>query len=199
MTEPTSPGAPVRVPRLDPAPSQRDLPPASDRDSRPPDPSPGVRALQNFRELVTDSLGIVAFAYLVKISAISGHVAVLAMLGLLLPARTLRELAQVAAARAGGAGVAVTLLGAAAAYGQIKSLLGTAAVAGALLTGAALLPGCPMPAPDGCTPRDVRCHGGAPQICSPGQRWTPADVVCSNVGAVCVVRDGVPACLGSAE
>ena len=64
-----------------------------------------------------------------------------------------------------------------------------------LATWHALLAGCRMPAPDGCTPGARRCHEDTPQVCSPGQRWTPADVTCSTVGASCVVRDGVPACL----
>lgn len=57
------------------------------------------------------------------------------------------------------------------------------------------LSGCRMPAPDGCTPGARRCYEDTPQVCSPGQRWTPADVTCSTVGASCIVRDGVPACL----
>lgn len=64
-----------------------------------------------------------------------------------------------------------------------------------LALGAALLTGCPMPAADGCSPGARRCHENTPQVCSPGQRWTPADVTCSTVNASCVVRDGVPACL----
>lgn len=64
-----------------------------------------------------------------------------------------------------------------------------------LALGASLLSGCPMPAPDGCSPGARRCHEDTPQVCSPGQRWTPADVTCSTVNASCVVRDGVPACL----
>lgn len=48
------------------------------------------------------------------------------------------------------------------------------------------LAGCPsLPPPDGCTPRDQRCHEGAPQVCSPTQRWTPADQPCHTVQAVC--------------
>jgi len=58
-----------------------------------------------------------------------------------------------------------------------------------------VLTGCPMPAPDGCTPRAVRCHGDTPQVCSPGQRWTPADVRCTTVGGHCEIVGGVPACL----
>jgi len=64
-----------------------------------------------------------------------------------------------------------------------------------LALGVALLAGCPMPAPDGCSPGARRCHEDTPQVCSPGQRWTPADVTCSTVNASCIVREGVPACL----
>lgn len=72
--------------------------------------------------------------------------------------------------------------------GAIVGSLAVVALAG-------LLAGCPMPAPDGCSPGARRCHEDTPQVCSPGQRWTPADVTCSTVRATCVVRDGVPACL----
>jgi len=69
----------------------------------------------------------------------------------------------------------------------------------AWLVCALALSGCPMPAPDGCTPLDRRCHQDTPQVCSPGQRWTPADVTCSTVGASCVITDGgTPACLRGA-
>ena len=71
-------------------------------------------------------------------------------------------------------------------------VLGVIALAAAL---ALALSGCPMPAPDGCAPGARRCHEDTPQVCSPGQRWTPADVTCSTVNASCIVRDGVPACL----
>lgn len=71
-------------------------------------------------------------------------------------------------------------------------IAGTVAV---LVLPALALTGCPMPAPDGCSPGSRRCHEDTPQVCSPGQRWTPADVTCSTVRATCVVREGVPACL----
>lgn len=71
-------------------------------------------------------------------------------------------------------------------------VLGVVALASVV---ALALSGCRMPAPDGCTPGARRCHEDTPQVCSPGQRWTPADVTCSTVGAACIVRDGVPACL----
>lgn len=57
------------------------------------------------------------------------------------------------------------------------------------------LVGCPMPSPDGCAPGTRRCHEDTPQVCSPGQRWTPADVTCTTVGAVCEMRSGIPACV----
>ena len=48
------------------------------------------------------------------------------------------------------------------------------------------LAGCPrLPEPDGCTPRAMRCNNGVPEVCSPTQRWTPADRPCTEVGAVC--------------
>lgn len=35
------------------------------------------------------------------------------------------------------------------------------------------LAGCPLPPPDGCTPRDTRCApDGVPEVCSQSQRWT---------------------------
>lgn len=78
------------------------------------------------------------------------------------------------------------------------SLRGLAVIAGivaVIALPALALSGCPMPAPDGCSPGSRRCHEDTPQVCSPGQRWTPADVTCSTVNATCIVRDGVPACL----
>lgn len=52
--------------------------------------------------------------------------------------------------------------------------LAALAVAGAALAfTATALSGCPLPAPDGCTPLDTRCSPeGVPQSCSPTQRWT---------------------------
>jgi len=76
-----------------------------------------------------------------------------------------------------------------------RGVLAVVAGVALLALGASLLSGCPMPAPDGCSPGARRCHEDTPQVCSPGQRWTPADVTCSTVNASCVVRDGVPACL----
>ncbi len=63
-------------------------------------------------------------------------------------------------------------------------VLAVAALAFVLL--ASVLQGCPMPAPDGCTPRATRCDDkGRPQVCSATQRWTTADRPCGELQAVC--------------
>lgn len=42
-----------------------------------------------------------------------------------------------------------------------------------VVSAACALAGCPLPAPDGCTPRDTRCApDGVPEVCSSTQRWT---------------------------
>jgi len=51
---------------------------------------------------------------------------------------------------------------------------------------ALLLGGCPrLPEPDGCTPSAEQCRDGTPVVCSPSQRWTPANRPCTELGAVC--------------
>ena len=58
----------------------------------------------------------------------------------------------------------------------------------ALFVGVMLLSGCPLPAPDGCTPFATRCGpSGIPQTCSGTQRWShgPATRPCAELGAVC--------------
>jgi hypothetical protein len=61
-----------------------------------------------------------------------------------------------------------------------------AALAVVVFLAAAQLTGCPrLPEPDGCEPRAMRCHEGVPQVCSPTQRWTPADRPCAELGATC--------------
>lgn len=48
------------------------------------------------------------------------------------------------------------------------------------------LGGCPhLPEPTGCTPQASRCHAGAPEVCSPAGRWTPADQPCAPAGVCC--------------
>ena len=58
----------------------------------------------------------------------------------------------------------------------------------ALALGIALLTGCPLPPPDGCTPFATRCGpSGIPQTCSGTQRWShaPAARPCAELGSVC--------------
>jgi hypothetical protein len=164
----------------------------------PRDPSPGVRITQQIREALTDLGGLALAAYLVSRGAISGQHALYFAVVLLLPSPVLLRVAKIIAARGGsaGTGVAVALLGASAAWAHWKSY---AVGAAGMLGLAACLSGCPMPAPDGCSPGSRRCHEDTPQVCSPGQRWTPADVTCSTVNAVCEIRRGIPACVRGAQ
>ena len=95
------------------------------------DPSPGVRVTQQIREALTDLGGLALAAYLVQRGAITGQHALLFALALLLPSPLLLRLAKVLGARgSAGAGVAVALLGASAAWAKIKgvAVLGVAAV-----------------------------------------------------------------------
>lgn len=59
----------------------------------------------------------------------------------------------------------------------------------ALALGVALLTGCPLPAPDNCTPFATRCSpSGIPETCSQSQRWShaPPASPCSSRGpSVC--------------
>lgn len=70
------------------------------------------------------------------------------------------------------------------------------------------LSGCPMPAPDGCTPRDTRCSpAGIPEVCSATQRWShaPPSSSCADRGPVvcCLARSPwgreVHACVPASE
>jgi hypothetical protein len=126
--------------------------------------------------------------YLVSKGAISGTHALLFALALLLPSPLLLRIAKLIGARgsSAGAGAAVALLSASAAWAHVKSY----AVLGAGVLGmAACLSGCPLPAPDGCTPFATRCSpSGIPETCSQSQRWShaPPASPCSSRGpSVC--------------
>jgi hypothetical protein len=107
----------------------------------PVDPSPGVRITQQIREALTDLGGLALAAYLVSRGAITGQHALLFALALLLPSPLLLRLAKVLGTRGGSAGSAamVALLGASAAWAQVKSYV---VVGGAVLGMAACLGGC---------------------------------------------------------
>lgn len=64
-----------------------------------------------------------------------------------------------------------------------------------LALGAALLTGCPMPAPDNCTPFATRCSAsGIPETCSQSQRWShaPPATPCAQRGPVVCCRTRSP-------
>ncbi len=64
-----------------------------------------------------------------------------------------------------------------------------------LALGIALLTGCPLPAPDNCTPFATRCSpGGIPETCSQSQRWShaPPASPCSSRGPVVCCRTRSP-------
>jgi hypothetical protein len=105
------------------------------------DPSPGVRVTQQIREALTDLGGLALAAYLVQRGAITGQHALLFALALLLPSPLLLRLAKVLGARGGsaGAGVAVALLGASAAWAKAK---GVVVIGAGVLGLAACLGGC---------------------------------------------------------
>lgn len=104
-------------------------------------PSPSVRIAQHIREALTDTAGLALAGYLVSKGAVSGTHALLFALALLLPSPLLLRLAKVLGARgsSAGAGVAVALLGASAAWAKMKGVV----VLGAGVLGmAACLSGC---------------------------------------------------------
>lgn len=78
----------------------------------------------------------------------------------------------------------------------IYDALATVLLGGMLCALFALFSGCPrLPAPSGCTPRSYRCVADHPEVCSASQRWTRiGDLPCADVGAVCVVLDGLARC-----
>lgn len=112
----------------------------------PADPSAAVRIIQHVREAITDLGGLALAGYLVSKSAVSGANALLFALALLLPSPVLLRLAKVIGARgsSSGAGVAVALLTASAAYSKLKAVgIATVGLAGI----AACVSGCTGAAP----------------------------------------------------
>ena len=49
----------------------------------------------------------------------------------------------------------------------------------------------PLPAPDGCTPRDWICRNDTPYVCSGSLRWTAVSRKCSEFGAECRIAPSV--------
>jgi hypothetical protein len=179
--------------------------PSASKPSHAMDPSVGVRLAQQAREAVTDLGGLALAAYLVHRGSIQGTHALYFALVLLLPSSILLRLARILGARNGsaGAGAVIALLGASAAYAQLKSygvafvgVVGIAACVGSCAS---------LPARDGCEPSIVRCSAqGVPQLCDPQGRWTPMDDRCAAHRARCCIVRGsnsrlIAACLPEQE
>ena len=49
----------------------------------------------------------------------------------------------------------------------------------------------PLPAPDGCNPRDWICRNDTPYVCSGSQRWTAVSKPCHEFGAECRIVPSV--------
>lgn len=161
--------------------------PAPAPSSIPPAPaSTAVQLTQQIRELLSDVAGVVLAGYLVSKGAITGLQALYFAAVLILPSPVLVRIAKVLGARgtSSGAGVAVALLSASAAWAHTKVYaVGAAGVLGL----AACLSGCPIPPPDGCPPRATRCSpSGVPQVCTLGQYWSaPRPETPCPAGSVC--------------
>lgn len=156
----------------------------------PVDPSPGVRVTQQIRELCTDLGGLALAAYLVQRGAITGTHALMFALALLLPSPLLLRLAKVLGARgSAGAGVAVALLGASAAWAKIKgvAVLGVAAVGLAACLGGCAAGQTPVLSP--IAPRVVHdaLYGTCVEV---GGKLTVGELAIAQLSRTCVLLDG---------
>jgi len=115
------------------------------------DPSPGVRITQHIREALTDLGGFAAAVYLARHGAITGAQALYFMIALALPSPLLLRLAKIVSGRgsSSGAGVAVALLGASAAWAHAKlyAVAGVAAISVAACLGGCAAASNPMLSP----------------------------------------------------
>ena len=115
------------------------------------DPSPGVRITQHIREALTDLGGFAAAVYLARHGAITGAQALYFMIALALPSPLLLRLAKIVSGRgsSSGAGVAVALLGASAAWAKAKlyAVAGVAAISVAACLGGCAAAGAPQLSP----------------------------------------------------
>lgn len=155
----------------------------------PVDPSPGVRITQQIREALTDLGGFAAAVYLARHGLISGSHALYFMIALALPSPLLLRLAKVVGARgsSAGAGVAVALLGASAAWAKMKGVV----VLGAGVLGmAACLSGCAgQPTLSPITPRLVMRADYGTCIESGGKLEVPNGPTFALVTQACMMMD----------
>lgn len=177
--------------------SSPSVPPAS---AAPVDPSPGVRIAQHIRELVTDTAGLVLAGYLVSKGAVSGTHALLFALALLLPSPLLLRLAKVLGARgsSAGAGVAVALLGASAAWAKVK---GVAVVGAGVLGLVACLGGCAAGAPQlsPITPHIIQRAEYGTCIESGGKLEVPNGPTFAMITQACMMMDAGAAVVADAS
>jgi len=149
-------------------------------------PGPPKSTLRQVLEAIVDLAAIAVAGGLAWVGKVDGNVA-LVVVSLLAGVRV-SDL--VSAKSAGGSGPAGP--GAGGIAGGVLWLLGHLApraqhAAGLTVLGLSLA-GCPLPAPDGCTPFATRCGPtGIPQTCSGTQRWShgPAARPCAELGSVC--------------
>ncbi len=151
-------------------------------------PGPPKSTLRQVLEAVVDLAAITVAGGLAWVGKVDGNVA-LVVVSLLAGVRV-SDL--VSAKSTGGSGPGGP--GAGGIAGGVLWLLGHLApraqhAAGLTVIGLSIaLAGCPLPAPDHCTPFATRCGpSGIPQTCSGTQRWShaPAARPCVELGSVC--------------
>lgn len=164
------------------------VPPAPRAPTPSVPPGQSKSTLRHVLEAVVDLAAIAVAGGLAWVGKVDGNVA-LVVVSLLAGVRV-SDL--VSAKNAGGSGPAGP--GAGGIAGGVLWLLGHLApraqhAAGLTVLGLSIaLAGCPLPAPDGCTPFATRCGpSGIPQTCSGTQRWShaPAARPCAELGSVC--------------
>lgn len=151
-------------------------------------PGPPKSNLQRTLETIVDLAAIAVAGGLAWVGKVDGNVALL-IIALLAGVRV----SDLVSARSGGTGGpgGPAAGGVAGAVLALLSHLAPRAhhAAGLTVLGLSLaLAGCPLPAPDNCTPFATRCGPtGIPQTCSGTQRWShaPAARPCAELGSVC--------------
>jgi hypothetical protein len=199
-----TPSAAQPAPAETPTPAQRPAAPAALAPVAPAAPPPPL-AVQLLDQL-SDLAGVGAATYLAAIGRVTGLEALIAI-GAILGVQTglRRALGGKGGERGtgsgtgGGGGLATAGVAAMLAAGHQAGHAAAVLAVGALAARRALLAlgvsaaltGCPLPPPDGCTPRDTRCApDGVPEVCSSTQRWTrgaPSEP-CPSAATCCRTR-----------
>lgn len=181
---------PAEQPVAAPAPSPSV--PSTPSPSTPPGPPKST--LRQVLEAIVDLAAIAVAGGLAWVGKVDGNVA-LVVVSLLAGVRV----SDLVAAKSNGGGPSGP--GAGGIAGGVLWLLGHLApraqhAAGLTVLGLSLaLAGCPLPAPDNCTPFATRCSpSGIPETCSQSQRWShaPPASPCSSRGPVVCCRTRSP-------